>query len=59
MVKELLKHGADPNLCESAAVVAAANAGYIKGIQLLIKHGADIISKKALPVKLFTRPLTR
>lgn len=42
MLKELLEHGADPSAGESAAVVAAAEAGNVEGMQLLIQYGANI-----------------
>ena len=49
MVGELLANGADPNLCESAAVVAAASAGYIEGMQVLIQHNANIHVQEGVP----------
>lgn len=49
MLKELLEHGADPRLSDSAAVVAAASSGNVEAMLLLIEHGADIHVQQGVP----------
>jgi ankyrin repeat protein len=51
MLKELLDHGADPNLQEATAVVSAAQCGYIEGMVMLMNHGADIHAQEGIPGK--------
>jgi len=49
MLHELLEHGADPNACESIAVVSAAEADNVEGLELLIKHSANIHVQSGVP----------
>jgi len=49
MLKELLEHGADASACESAAVVSAARSGYTQGVEMLVKHGANIHKQQGIP----------
>lgn len=49
MLKELLDHGADASACRSAAVVSAAEFGYIEGVEMLANHGANIHIQQGVP----------
>jgi len=51
MLRELLDHGADPKLNDSAAVASAAEAGDIEGMMKLIEHGGDIHIQQGEPGK--------
>ncbi len=41
-VRTLLRHGADPNVNESAPLVVAAQQGHYRTEQLLLKRGANV-----------------
>lgn len=49
MLKELLKHGANPALGDSHALFAAAYVGNDDAVSLLLDHGADLHYQAGFP----------
>jgi ankyrin repeat protein len=49
MLNELLEHGADPTLSDSAALVAAVSAGNDSIVELLLEKGREVYEEKGFP----------